>query len=74
MNKTEKYQLNQWEKTDRIMMEDFNADNAKLEAALADLEEKKCGTDALMGLAAVVGICNRDLDDLKKRVTALEEK
>lgn len=36
MNKTEKYQLNQWELTDRIQMEDFNADNAKIEAALAE--------------------------------------
>ena len=34
MTKTTNYQLNQWEKTDRVMMEDFNADNAKLEAAL----------------------------------------
>lgn len=35
MQKTENYQLNQWDKTDRIQMEDFNADNAKIEAALA---------------------------------------
>ena len=35
MKKTTNYQLNQWEKTDRIMMDDFNADNAKIEAALA---------------------------------------
>lgn len=35
MNKTPNYQLNQWDKSDRIRMEDFNADNAKLEAALA---------------------------------------
>ena len=34
MNKTPNYQLNQWEKNDRIQMEDFNADNAKIEAAL----------------------------------------
>ena len=34
MNKTPNYQLNQWDKSDRIRMEDFNADNAKLEAAL----------------------------------------
>ena len=34
MNQTPNYQLNQWEKTDRIRMEDFNADNAKIEAAL----------------------------------------
>lgn len=34
MNQTPNYQLNQWDKTDRIQMEDFNADNAKIEAAL----------------------------------------
>lgn len=36
MNKTANFQLNQWEKTDRVMMEDFNADNAKIEAALSN--------------------------------------
>ena len=34
MKKTANYGLNQWEKTDRIQMEDFNADNAKIEAAI----------------------------------------
>ena len=34
MTKTTNYQLNQWEKTDRILMDDFNADNQKIEAAL----------------------------------------
>ena len=40
MAETGNYQLNQWEKTDRIQMEDFNADNAKIEAALAGLAEQ----------------------------------
>ena len=35
MKKTTNYQLNQWEKTDRILMDDFNADNAIIDAALA---------------------------------------
>ena len=34
MNKTANFQLTQWEKTDRIMMEDFNRDNAAIDAAL----------------------------------------
>ena len=34
MNKTPNYSLNQWDPTDRILMEDFNADNAQIEAAL----------------------------------------
>lgn len=33
-NKTENYQLNQWVGADRILMDDFNADNAKIDAAL----------------------------------------
>ena len=36
MKQTSNYQLNQWEKTDRILMEDFNGDNAKVDAALAE--------------------------------------
>ena len=48
MNRTEQFQLNQWDKSDRIMMEDFNADNAKIEQALAEVAEQatmvsKCG-------------------------------
>ena len=34
MKKTETYKLCQWEASDRIRMEDFNADNARLEEAL----------------------------------------
>ena len=38
MQKTVNYQLNQWVKSDRIQMEDFNSDNAKIDAALKALE------------------------------------
>jgi len=34
---TEHYKLNQWELTDDVRMEDFNADNAKIDAALGAL-------------------------------------
>ena len=37
MNQTSNFGLSQWEKDDRIQMEDFNADNAKIEAALTTL-------------------------------------
>ena len=36
MNQTPNYQLNQWEKTDQIRMEDFNADNAKIPSVYAE--------------------------------------
>ena len=34
MTKTTNYQLNQWVKSDRLMMDDFNADNQKIDAAI----------------------------------------
>lgn len=37
MEQTTHYKLNQWVKTDRIMMEDFNSDNEKLDTALYGL-------------------------------------
>ena len=40
MRETSNYKLSQWEKTDRIEMEDFNADNSKVDAALAGLAEQ----------------------------------
>ena len=35
MEQTNNYGLSQWDAEDRILREDFNADNAKIEAALA---------------------------------------
>ena len=37
MRKTSQYQLNQWDAEDRILREDFNRDNANVEAGLAAL-------------------------------------
>lgn len=39
MNKTPNYALNQWSKSDRVLMDDFNADNQKIEAALGTLSD-----------------------------------
>ena len=47
-NRTDNYALSQWERSDRILMEDFNADNAKIDAAL------KAGADARTTLAGQV--------------------
>ena len=44
MNYTPNYQLPQWEKTDRIMMEDFNESNQKIEAGLEEKAEILTGT------------------------------
>lgn len=40
MKKTAQFGLNQWEMSDRIQMDDFNADNQKLDAALARVERR----------------------------------
>lgn len=37
MNHTQNYQLNQWEPEDKVRRTDFNADNARLDAALSGL-------------------------------------
>ena len=38
-DQTANYQLNQWLSTDPVVREDFNADNAKIEAALSELRK-----------------------------------
>ena len=37
MKQTEHYQLNQWEANDKVQRTDFNADNAKIDAALGQM-------------------------------------
>ena len=39
-NQTTNYQLNQWEPIDQVLRTDFNADNAKLDAALKSLSDQ----------------------------------
>ena len=41
-NCTEHYNLNQWAPEDRVMREDFNADNAAVDAALAGIALHNC--------------------------------
>ena len=43
MKQTEHYGLNQWELADRIRMEDFNCDNAKIDAALGTMAQALLG-------------------------------
>lgn len=42
-NHTPNYALSQWERTDKVVMEDFNADNVKIDTALAALAERAEG-------------------------------
>ena len=39
LNYTENYQLSQWEESDRVLMEDFNSDNQKIEEAIVTVRE-----------------------------------
>lgn len=43
-NQTTNYDLNQWLSTDQVLRTDFNADNAKIDAALAALSQLVTGT------------------------------
>ena len=49
LNQTANYQLCQWDPTDRILMEDFNSDNSKIDAAL------KAQADTLESLSQKAG-------------------
>ena len=46
MDHTTNHQLSQWENTDRVLMEDFNADNAKIDAALRAEADARAAADA----------------------------
>lgn len=51
MKQTENYLLSQWDGEDRIQRVDFNADNAKIDAALkAEAEAREAGDAALTAL------------------------
>ena len=45
-NKTPHYSLSQWERDDRILMEDFNADNAKIDTALTAEAKARAAADS----------------------------
>ena len=64
MQHTQNYQLSLWAKDDRIMMEDFNADNEKIDAAL------KANADAVSALE-VGKVDTATFADLQAAVSAL---
>ena len=52
--KTEHYELNQWLATDQVLRTDFNADNAKIDGALAGLDSAKAEASVVESLIATV--------------------
>ena len=60
-NYTSNYRLNQWERSDKVLMDDFNADNAKLDAALkAEADARTAATAALAAQVALKGNCRME--------------
>lgn len=53
-NQTSNYSLSQWVKSDQVRMEDFNADNAKIDVALAGLNSGKADKSALTGVQSTL--------------------
>ena len=61
-NKTAHYQLNQWEPGDDFLRADFNEDNAKIDAALGEMQTQvaaKC--EIIVGTYTGNGETNRDI-------------
>ena len=77
MQHTQNYQLSRWAKDDRIMMEDFNADNEKIDAALkanADaVGALQTGKADAAALSEETGARTAADSTLTARVTALEQ-
>ncbi len=53
-NHTPNYALSQWEASDSVVRVEFNADNQKIDAALAALETKKADASALAALQTAI--------------------
>jgi hypothetical protein len=49
MNRTQNYNLCQWEAADKVQRTDFNADNAKIDAALTAMEASKGNCRVITG-------------------------
>ncbi len=61
-NQTTKYQLNQWEPTDAVQRVEFNADNAKLDAALKSLSNQVIQKAEQSALNTVISAVNQKAD------------
>ena len=75
MQQTTNYQLNQWEKTDRILMADFNGDNSKVDAALkasADAAAAEAAARAAADAAEVAARTAADDAEIAARTAAVQ--
>ena len=67
MEHTRDYELTIWDAEDRIMREDFNADNAKIEAALQQEATAREAADAALG-QRITAVENKSLFTVIKEV------
>lgn len=75
MRQTDQYGLNQWELSDRIRMEDFNADNFKIAAALAGLGARADGLGGqVSGLDSQISTLGGQITTLDGQVSGLGEQ
>ena len=73
MQHTQNYQLSRWAKDDRIMMEDFNADNEKIDAALKAANDRIDTKADAAALSEETSARTAADSTLTARVTALEQ-
>ena len=75
---TANYELCQWEPTDQVQRTDFNADNAKIDAALSALESGKVSTaslnSAVSRISALEANCatKSELETLEEQVEEVD--
>lgn len=75
MKQTDQYGLNQWELSDRIRMEDFNADNLKIAAALAGLGARADGLGGqVSGLDSQITTLGGQITTLDGQISGLGEQ
>ena len=61
-NQTTNYQLNQWEPADAVQRVDFNADNAKVDAALKSLSDQVVQKANQSALNTLISSVNQKAD------------
>lgn len=70
-NRTANYALSQWERSDKVLMEDFNADNAKIDAAVKAVDQRVDGKADASALEAEVSARTAAVSALNTAVSKL---
>ena len=73
-NQTTNYDLSQWLPTDPVHHEDFNGDNAKLDAALAALSGSKADADDFDALSSRVNAVSSTLNSARFDIYDLQNE